>query len=352
MVYAVTLLGTGLLAGLWLGGRPAKSAVTSHRTTPPLTVSVVAPQRKSLADAVSVVGATRSRENVLVIAELPGLQVRRIEAEVGDYVQAGQTLAVLDNKGTDIARDELRSEFERARGEYERLRTLLPQQLISVEFFKQKQAAFEVARSRYENAQLSARRTSVAAPAAGLVYRRNASIGDLTSAEAPLYEIAKDGEVEMDASVPEAVVGRLKPGMAASVKVAGRAEPIVGEIRLISPNVDSLSRASEVRIRLKADGALPVGTFAQARIDLAQVEGWTIPRSALQQDSTGRYLWRVDGKGRVTRMTVTPTLQTADAIVVAEALDGVRVVAKAGPFLRENDTVLVADAKPAAVAAR
>lgn len=345
MVYAVTLLGSGLLVGLWLGGRPAKSAVASNRTTPPLTVSVVTAERKSLADAVSVVGATRSRENVRVVPELPGLQVQRVAAEVGDYVKAGQVLAVLDPKGTDIARDELRSEFERARGEYERLRTLLPQQLISVEFFKQKQAAYEVARSRYENAQLSVRRTQVIAPAAGLVYRRNASIGELTSADTPLYEIAKDGEVEMDASVPEALVGRLRPGMAASVRVAGRAEPIAGEIRLIAPNVDSASRASEVRIRLDAQGALPVGAFAQARIELAQVQGWTVPHTAIQQDSSGRYLWRVGDRGRVARMAVTPTLQTADTVVVAEALDGVRVVAKAGPFLRENDQVLVADAR-------
>jgi HlyD family secretion protein len=220
---------------------------------------------------------------------------------------------------------------------------LLPQQLVSFEFFKQKQAAYEVARSRYENAQLGVQRTSVVAPAAGFVYRRTAVIGDLTSDNVALFEIAKDGEVEMDASVPEAVVGRLKPDMAASVKVAGRADAIPGVIRLITPNVDSLSRASEVRIRLLAEGVLPVGAFAQARIDLAQIEGWTIPRTAMQQDSIGSYVWRVDDKGLVTRLPVTPTLQTVDSVVVSEALGGLRVVAKAGPFLRENDKVLIAE---------
>ncbi|WP_369932925.1 efflux RND transporter periplasmic adaptor subunit [Xanthomonas tesorieronis] len=344
VIYAATLLGTGLLLGLLLSGRSAKSAVTTNQTTPPLTVSVIKPQRKALAEAVSVVGATRSRENVPVIPQLSGLQVQRVEAEVGDYVKAGQVLAVLDGKGMGISSNELRSDFERAQGDYERMRLLLPQQLVSVESFKQKQADFEGARARYDNARLSVQRTSVVAPAAGFVYRRAAEIGNLTSDSVALFEIAKDGEMEVDASVPEAVVGRLKPGMSASIKLAGRAEPIPGEIRLITPNVDSTTRSSEVRIRLHAPEVVPVGIFAQARIDLAQVEGWTIPRTAMQQDSLGSYVWRVDGKGLVSRMPITPTLQTIDQVVVSESLDGLRIVAKAGPFLREKDKVLIADA--------
>jgi hypothetical protein len=96
---------------------------------------------------------------------------------------------------------------------------------------------------------------------------------------------------------------------------------------------------------LIAQGAIPVGIFAQARIDLAQIEGWAIPRSAMQQDSSGSYVWRVDGKGLVTRLPITPTLQTVDTVVVSEALGKLRIVAKAGPFLRENDTVLIAQAQ-------
>ncbi|MBD7924610.1 MULTISPECIES: efflux RND transporter periplasmic adaptor subunit [Xanthomonas] len=344
MIYAVTLLGTGLVLGLLLSGRPAKSAVTTNQATPPLTVSIVKPQRKALAEAVSVVGATRSRENVPVIPQLSGLQVQRVEAEVGDYVKAGQVLAVLDGKGMGISSNELRSDFERAQGDYERMRLLLPQQLVSVESFKQKQADFEGARARYENARLSVQRTSVVAPAAGFVYRRTAEIGNLTSDSVALFEIAKDGEMEMDASVPEAVVVRLKPGMSASVKLAGHAEPISGEIRLITPNVDSTTRSSEVRIRLHTQDVVPVGIFAQARIDLAQVEGWTIPRTAMQQDSLGSYVWRVGDKGLVSRMPITPTLQTVDEVVVSESLGDLRIVAKAGPFLREKDKVLIADA--------
>ena len=94
-------------------------------------------------------------------------------------------------------------------------------------------------------------------------------------------------------------------------------------------------------IRLDAGAPLPVGAFGQARVDVARVEGWAVPRSALQQDEAGRYVWRVDEKGIVRRQAVTPAFQTTDTVIVAETLGAAAIVAKAGPFLRENDRVRV-----------
>lgn len=337
------LLGLGLTAGVMIGARGEISPVpAAQKAQALLTVSVVKPERKAIDDSIRVVGRTRSRDEVMAIPELTGLRVLRIEAEVGDVVRAGQTLAVLDGRSQDIEQDGLRSEFERTRGEYERARTLVASQLVSREFFKQKQSAYEQARADYDSARLDVQKTRVVAPAAGLVYRRTAAIGGLTDGSVALFEIAKDGLVEMEASVPEAMVGRLKPGMPVSVEVTGRSGLIAGEIRLVSPNVDNLSRAADVRIRLHDASGLQVGAFAQAKIDVAKVEGWVIPRSALQQDSIGAYVWRVDDKGVVSRLPVTPTIQTAESVIVAESLGGVSIVAKAGPFLRENDSVRVA----------
>ncbi len=341
----MTLLGVGLGVGTWIGAanRPGP-VVPSSSSTVALTVTVVNAEKRALSDAIRVVGATRSREDVVVIPELTGLRITRVDAEVGDVVRAGQTLALLDGESLGIQRDELRAELARTRGEYDRAKTLVATQLISREFFNQKQAAYEVARSRLENAGLNVQRTRIVAPASGLVFSRTAAIGGLTDGDKPLFEIAKDGVVEMEANVPEAIVGRLRTGMAASVEVAGRATPISGVIRLISPSVDSLSRAANVRIRLEAGEPLPVGAFSQARIDVAEVVGWAVPRSALQQDSSGSYVWRVDDKRMVKRHPVTATMQTPEMVIVAEALGDIRIVAKAGPFLRENDQVSVAKA--------
>jgi HlyD family secretion protein len=343
-IAATALLGVGLTAGILIGtkGRATPPQATVQSTAAALTVSVVKPERKRVADTVRVVGQTRSRDEVRVVAELSGLRIARIEAEAGDYVRAGQTLAVLDGRSLDIESDELRSELERARGEYERARALVGPQLVSREFFKQKQSAYEVARAQYDNARLNVQRTRVVAPATGRIFHRSASIGDLTDGSAALFEIAKDGVVELELSVPETAVAKLRPGMRAQVKIAGRANEMQGEIRLILPNVDGLTRASGVRVRLDDASDLPVGVFAEASIDVAETEGWALPRSAIQRDSAGQYVWRVESTGKVRRQAVNPTIETSEIVVVSEPLGGTVIVAKAGALLRDNDLVLIA----------
>ena len=348
LVFGGILVGAGLLLGLSIGGSegtPRDAGAAAAGTNVGLmTVSVVEPRLESIHDELKVIGTTRGRDEVQAVAEIAGLRVERLAAEAGDYVRAGQVLATLDSRGLDIDSREHASELERTRGEYERARALVETQLVSREFFKQKQAAYDVARARYQATRLDVGRTRVTAPASGRVLRRNVEVGELTDPTVALFEIARDDTIEMVADVPESLVGRLRQGQDVLVDVVGRDTSVRGTVRLIQPTVDPGRRTVDVRIRLDADEGLPVGAFAEARIDVAQVEGWVIPDSAVQQDENGRYVWRVDDGGIVHRQAVTPKLQTADRVVVAERLDGMRIVARAGAFLREKEHVAIAGA--------
>ena len=90
-IAAAALLGAGLTAGILIGtkGQATPPQPIVQSTAAALTVSVVKPERKRVADTVRVVGQTRSRDEVRVVAELSGLRIARIEAEAGDCVRPG-----------------------------------------------------------------------------------------------------------------------------------------------------------------------------------------------------------------------------------------------------------------------
>lgn len=312
-----------------------------------LTVSVVTAQQRAIQDRIDVVGVLAPRENVLAMPELSGRRILTVHADVGDYVQRGQLLAVLDGEDLHIDIRGLSSEYERTRDEYERARTLQSSQLVSREFLKQKQASLDQARAQLDDARLRAGRTRVVAPASGLIYQRSATIGWLTAQDTPLFSIVEKGKIEMQASVPEAMAHRLAQGMPVEVRLGGRAEHLEGRIRLIAPQVGGASRATEVRIALPDDTNGSVGTFAEARIAIGEVGGWVVPAVALQQDTQGPFLWQVDAKDQVRRLPVTVLMQTPEDVVVREALRGLRIVGKAGSLLQDQDTVSVAAADKA-----
>jgi len=342
IVYGVAgiVLLFGIGAWISVSGKP-KQSVALPTTPPVLTVSVVRAERKTLDDNIHVIGVTVPREDVVVIPELTGLRIRDIYAEVGDYVKKGQKLALLDSESLKIQLQGQRTEYDRTHSEYQNLSAMQSTGAVSRESLSQRRAAYEVARSKWEDAQLSVQRTLIVAPTDGLVYERQAAIGGLTDGSEPLFRIARNGEIEAEAAVPEAMVRRLRPDMLVSLEIAGNTEPVIGSVRLITPRVDRDSRATGVRISFKRGGFTPVGVFCEASITVAQVGGWVLPGTALQQDTGGLFVWAVSPQQNVSRKPVTVVVRTSESFVVEETLGSGPIVAKAGSFLKEGDLVAV-----------
>jgi HlyD family secretion protein len=338
VVAVVLLFGVG--AWISVNGKPTQPAALSAATAV-LTVSVVQAEQKTLDDKIQVVGVTTPREDVVVIPELTGLRIQDIYAEVGDYVKKGQKLALLDRASLQIQLQGLRTEYERTHDEYQNLSAMQSSGAVSREALTQRRAAYEVARAKWQDADLSVQRTLIVAPTDGLVYERQAAIGGLTNGSAPLFRLARNGEVEAEAAVPEAMVRRVQPAMAVSLKIAGNPAPVLGAVRLITPRVDPNSHATGVRISFQRDGFTPVGVFCEASITLAQVGGWVLPGTALQQDVRGMFVWAVTTQQNVTREPVSVIIRTPESVVVREVLGSRPIVAKAGSFLKEGDLVTV-----------
>jgi HlyD family secretion protein len=338
LIFALVGVGMGTWAVVSSGSAPPPPPQPA-KALPVLSVSVVAAAQKTVDDDIRVIGTVVPRENVVVMSELSGLRVRAVYVDTGDYVKKGQPLALLDGESLSIDSQSLRTEYERTRDEYDRIKEMLAMGIVSKEFGRQRQAAFEVARAKLSAAQLNVNRTQIVAPTDGLIYERMATIGGLNSASEPLFRIAKEGKVEMEASVPEALVRRLKPGMPVTVTVAGENAAMAGSVRLITPVVDKTRRATGVRISFERDRAAPVGVFCDASITVAKVSGSVVPGTALQQDALGTFVWQVGPESVVARKPVTVAMRTAGSVVIKESLEGPPIVAKAGAFLKEGDLV-------------
>src|ERR1700755_929233 len=91
---------------------------------------------------------------------------------------------------------------------------------------------------------------SLRAPAGGLVTEVRTAVGAPASPQAgPMFRIAVNNEVELDAEVPAVHLLKLNPG--ATVRISRDDAPdIVGRVRLISPEIDRTNQLGHVRISL------------------------------------------------------------------------------------------------------
>ena len=179
------------------------------------------------------------------------------------------------------------------------------------------------------------RPASLRAPAAGLLTQVNTIVGAPASPQAgPMFRIAVNNEVDLDAEVPAVHMMKLNPG--ATVRISRDNGPdIVGRVRLVSPQVDRTTQLGHVRITLTNNPSLKIGMFAQASIDAKRSCGVAIPRTAIDHLTVQVVKGNIVETRRVRVGLVSDT-----STEILEGLDvGEIVVADAGSSLHDGDQI-------------
>jgi multidrug efflux pump subunit AcrA (membrane-fusion protein) len=176
---------------------------------------------------------------------------------------------------------------------------------------------------------------SLRAPAAGLVTEVRTIAGAPASPQAgPMFRIAVNNEIELDAEVPAAHILKLNPG--ATVRISrDNAPDLVGRVRLVSPQIDRATQLGHVRISLSSNPSLKVGMFARANIDAKRSCGVAVPRTAIDHLTV-----QVVKGNTVETRKVRTGLVSDTSTEILEGLDvGEIVVADAGSSLHDGDKI-------------
>ncbi len=353
-----------------------------------LTVSVVRPQTRDLVETLLVTGSLLPREEIQVGPEIEGYRLIEIFAEVGDTVKKGQILARLSREVLDtqmaqntangakarasIAQqkaslDQMLAQEAEATSAVERTRQLRKTGVASQETLDERERAVKVATAQVAAARetlnaaeadavlvqaqraeldLKLQRTDVKAPDNGIVLARDARIGAivLSTRGEPLFRIARDGAVDLDAEIPEVALPRIVVGQTVDVTPAGFTKPVQGKVRLISAEVDKASRLGRAKIALPYDPALKPGTFARGLVQLDRRDGLAVPQAAVMFDADGAYVLVVKD-GVIAERRVETGLKADGRIEVRSGVTGDDlVVARAAGFLRDGDRVVPVEA--------
>lgn len=318
---------------------------TSTDPKPLLSVTVVKPEQKTVEAPLHISGLTIAREEILVVSELSGLRVEEVLAQVGQAVKKGQLLATLNRESLTNQVNQLSHEYARIFDEYQRVEKLKDTGAFSKQALIQKQAESRSVKARLDDAKLNLSRTNVIAPKEGVIFERKAVMGDMVHTNQPLYRIAY-GDIEFQADVPEAHLGSIKVGQKVKILFSGYAHPLEGSVRLIEPNIDYASRTAVIRIALDKQAIeFPVGLFGQAEIIVDTIQGSVLPETALQQDSMGHYVWKIDNQNRALRLPVTVKLHSHGYIIVDTLEPNSKIVAKAGAFIAKGEELKIVEAQ-------
>ena len=278
-----------------------------------------------------------------------GGQVLRVAVDIGDAVQSGDTLALLDTASLQASLRQahaevahahanlqaLHAEVQLARNTERRFRTLHEQGHTSQQLYDEANLSFrmkaaqhrvaaaglERARAAQQGIEVAIAEATILAPFDGIIQSRYVDEGAQVGSGQAALRIVERGVVEAHIGVPAQVAARLAPGSRHAVIWMGGAHE--GLLSAVLPEIDRATRTQTVVLKV-ADAAIPPGSVVEIAVS-EQIDepGFWVPLGALTAGDRG--LWGVYALNRdnvVERRLVEILHRESDRVFVRGTIAG------------------------------
>ncbi|HUX44905.1 MAG TPA: efflux RND transporter periplasmic adaptor subunit [Terracidiphilus sp.] len=356
------------------------------------------PMRAPLSNQLDVAGELLPYQEVELHAKVSGY-IRDINVDIGDHVEKGQVLAVLeipelraqvDEAQAGVLRSQqdvlsARSGLVRAQADhaalhaaYQRLKQaaavrpgLIAQQELDDAQAKDSasaaqvdvakadlsamQQALSVARANHLHYVSLADYAKITAPYTGVITWRYADTGALVQAGTssagaqPVVKIAQTDVLRLRLPVPASLASYVKIGDPAKIRIETTEEKLTGKIVRTTGELDLATRTLQVEIDLNNAGhKLEPGMYADVTLNIQRTgDGLTVPVQAVDRSKKQAFAYVVDSSGHVQKRELQLGLSTPNRVEVLSGLSNSDRVVVAnlssfnnGEAVRAQDVVL------------
>ncbi|MDO9710416.1 efflux RND transporter periplasmic adaptor subunit [Paracraurococcus lichenis] len=357
----LALLGAGVLRiSTRLGAQEELREVTAAVTVP--SVRIIRP-RSVEPRPLTLPGRLQAWAEAPVYARTNGFVARRL-ADIGDRVQAGQVLALIDTPDLDqqLAAAEAATATARAQRDLasrtaQRWNELSARNVVSQQATDERRGDLAARTAQLSQAEAEVNRLraltgfkQVLAPFDGVVTSRAIDVGGLivsgSTSSPPLFTVTDMSRLRLYVRVPQAYTGSIRTGMKAEFIVPEYGDrSFTAELTRTSDAVDVQSGAMLVQFAAdNRDGALKPGGYAQVRLELppepSAAPQLRVPASALIFRAGGTSIAVVDAEGRVTVKPVRISRDLGAELDIASGLEATdRVIDSPSDAIRSGDKV-------------
>jgi len=289
-----------------------------------------------------------------VAARAPGV-VKRLSADIGSWVSAGTTLAVIESatvSGDQSRLAAVRSRVQTAEEGYRRESELEKKGIVAKKDVLAARQEVREATAELESLQASLRgvganngsggRYTVKAPVSGVVTQRTVSLDRYVDSQTPLFEIVDTSSMWAEVALPEAELANVKAGTKVIVTMDGLGgREFRGSIAHIAPLIDPQTRTAKARVRLaNPGGLLRANMYGQARIPVGGSRSSSVvPRDAIQRAKTVNLAFVRLGAQEFEARRVQLASSRGDLVEISSGVEVGEEVVVAGSFLLKTETL-------------
>ncbi|WP_192559479.1 efflux RND transporter periplasmic adaptor subunit [Pseudomonas allokribbensis] len=311
------------------------------------------------AASVTLTGDVQARVQTELSFRVGGKIIQRM-VDVGDRVSAKQVLAKLDPKdlqtNVDSAQAQVLAEQARVKqsaAAFVRQQKLLPKGYTSQSEYdsaqaalRSSQSALSAAQAQLANAKDQLSYTALIADAPGIITERQAEVGQVVQATAPIFSLARDGDRDAVFNVYESLLAERPAERSIVVSLLDNPQiKTTGTVREITPAVSAQSGTVQVKVTLDSlPQGMQLGSVVSATAKGSGKSAVELPWSALTKNISEPAVWMVDDKGEAQLHNVTVgRYLTGHVIISAGLTGGEKVIIAGGQLLHPGMKVEIAE---------
>ena len=339
-----------------------------------IPVEVSKPVRRDMSSFFETTSRVLAENRVEVVSKGTGA-CRKVYAEEGSKVAAGQVLAELDRTDLEIQIRQARIALQQQKTHYELAEKSVAEGIGAPVERDNARFAYEQARAALEAQELQLGHQTITAPISGIITRRLVQEGMMVTMGMPVYSIVDPMSYALPIQIPEKELPRISEGQLAYVRIdAAQGQEFMARVRRINPSVDPATGTVKVTLDFEeADKEkLRDAAFARVRLVLdTRPQALAVPKDAVLEDNTRNYVMIAEpaddspdtaqsGQGQdqnsmvyIARKTEVETgLDDGDYIEITKGLDENTLVIVMGQHTLKPDSLVTISSADREIAAR
>lgn len=321
---------------------------------PPETVTTAPVQADSWESLLTAIGSLEAVQGIMVTAEMTG-KVVDIAFEAGAKANAGDLLVQQDISSESAQLRAVEASAKLARINFERIKQLLPEKVVSQSDYDNADAQFKQAAAQADNIRAAIEKKTLRAPFTGRLGIRLINLGQIINGGQAVVSLQSLDPIYVNFLLPQQQLSEVRQGY--TVRVTSDAmtgKVIEGKITAINPEVDSATR----NVRLQATLSNPQeqlrpGMYVNVAVVLPTEDPvLTIPATAISYAPYSNSVFVVEEQqnetesksGKVVRQQfVELGEKRGDFVAVRSGLKKGETIVSTGAFKLRNGQAVVVD---------
>jgi RND family efflux transporter MFP subunit len=321
--------------------RPKTELKTTYTDT--ISVEIEKASIKELNITKTFAGTLEGEEQANIVSKIPE-RIMEIKVRVGEFVNAGSVVFLLDKGGASSQYYQAQAVFLNAQKDLERMKSLFNEGAVSRQMLDGTQTAYDVAKANFEAAKSTVELTS---PLSGVVTSLNVNVGDIANPGIVMATVANISRMKALFNVGESDVPNFFTGQSAEIYSELNPEIVqTGKLVQISKSADIQSRTFEMKALFTntKDRWFKPGMFCKVKVNLQTKKGsLVIPYASIIDYENERGIFAVNN-GKASFRKIETGITDGKYIEVLSGLnEGEEVVTLGMNNLKEGTVVILSN---------